>query len=104
MDLDSCNLTELVTMARELDPEAHRGLSRETLCKIINGEETRPLKQRSINKIRLKIMTFINENWEQVSPLISCPAKSRDSYACFTCCDVQVSLCTLTNKDKIEEP
>lgn len=95
---DSLNLTELVLMAQDIDPEAHRGLGRDTLLEIINSGETPGLPQRRINKLRLNIMTWILGNWSQVAPLVTCPARSKDPRSCFQCTDVQVIECKLTNK------
>lgn len=102
MNLDEMNLTELVTIARELEPEAHRGLGREALVLIIEGEAA-PLPQRHINKKRLQITQYLDTNWEQVSSLVSCPAKSRDPWACFGCTDVQAAACITDNQDKFED-
>lgn len=102
MNLDELSTTELVTIAREVENEAHRGLAREVLIAIIEGEAT-ALPQRTINKKRLRIMQYLDANWEQVSSLVSCPAKTRDPWACFGCTDVQAASCVLDNKDKFED-
>lgn len=93
------NTTELVTAAVQVNPEAHRGLPDEVLIAIIQGEDVE-LPQRTLNKKRLKIMSYINANWSQVSYQVSCPAKTRDDHACFGCTDTQVTSCTLENSKK----
>lgn len=100
MDYESLNISELVTIALELEPEAHRGMPRDLLIQIIEGESPR-VPERTLNKKRLKIMSFINEHWLQVAYQVSCPAKSRDPRACFSCCDMQAVMCSVTNEDKI---
>ena len=90
------NLSELVQICKEIQPEAHRHLPRELLELIAMGEDVE-LPERTVNKTRLKIMTYINENYSQVEYQISCPAKSRDPHACFTCTDLQVACCTVSN-------
>lgn len=95
--LDEMNASELLLLAQENNLNAHRGLDRAVLIKIILGEEI-DLPERQVDKIRLKIMTFIDENFKQVEPLVqACPAKTRDLRACFQCTDVQVTECALGN-------
>jgi hypothetical protein len=62
------------------------------------GVEHEKVPPRRVDKIRLQIMGFINENFAQVEPLVqSCPAKTREKRACFRCTDVQVIDCALNN-------
>ncbi len=102
LQLEGHNLTELVQLAQAFEPEAHRGLGRELLEAIIRGEQI-TLPQRSINKKRLKITSYLDENWEQVGSLVSCPARSREPWACFGCSDVQTASCILDNKERFED-
>ena len=95
-DLDDMNHSELVLLAQDQDPEAHRGMSRAKLIKTAEGQHA-PLPQRQINKVRLRIMTYIVEHWQQLKPLLDCPAQTEHPRACFRCTDVQVSECALTN-------
>lgn len=97
---DDMNISELTWLAQEQNPNAHRGLDREMLLAIAQGEEV-DLPPRTVDKVRLRIMEFVNEHWQQVKPLISCPARSRDPRACFACTDVQAVECALTNQKKI---
>lgn len=101
--LSRMNMTELVELAQETNPEAHRGLSREVLEQIIaNPPEQGPtLPEKPINKYRLRIMSFVLDHWEQVKPMLTCPAKSGDPRACFQCTDIQVVECVTTNRDNI---
>lgn len=97
---DALNTTELVAIAQQFSPEAHRGLPREVLLAILENAEELELPRRTINKKRLKIMKYINENWVAVEPLIACPARSRDPHACYRCSDLQVTSCTIDNSEK----
>lgn len=96
-DPQTLNRTELAAAARQIDPEAHRNLPEEVLVAIIEGRQDDVLPPRRLNKMRLKIMQFLDDNWDQVSYQISCPAKTRDRHACFGCTDLQVSCCTIDN-------
>ncbi len=97
---DNLNLSELTLLAQETNPDAHRGLDREMLLALAMGEEV-DLPPRTVDKVRLRIMEFVNDHWEQVKPLIACPARSRDPRACFNCTDIQAVECALTNQKKI---
>lgn len=101
MDYDLLNQSELAAIAKELDPSASRQLSRDLLIGIIEGTVAL-LPERTIDKKRLKIMLYVNTNWDQVMYQVSCPAKSRDPRACFQCCDVQAADCITLNPDKIK--
>lgn len=95
--LDSMNTSELLLLAQEMNPNAHRGLPRETLYGLILGEEIN-LPYRHVDKVRLQIMSFVDANFKQVEPLVqACPAKTRDLRACFQCTDTQVVECALSN-------
>lgn len=95
--LDDLNASELLLLAQEHEPNAHRGLPREVLIRIALGEEIE-LPPRHVDKVRLKIMEFVDANFKQVEPLVqACPAKTRDLRACFQCTDVQVVECALMN-------
>jgi hypothetical protein len=98
VDLEDLNDSELASVAQDIDPEAHRGLSRSTLTQLIEHGEEPVLPERGVNKVRLKIMQFILDHWTQVAPLLSCPASTKNPRACFTCTDVQVFECALINK------
>lgn len=93
--LPALNATELAVEAARLDPAAHRDDGETVLGAVLNGE--RLPYERTIHKIRLRIMAYIIDKWEYVSPLLSCPARSKDPRACFACTDVQVAECVLTN-------
>lgn len=96
MALDDLNLSELVLLAQETNDKAHRGLGREVLTKLALGEDV-AIQERQIDKTRLTIMEFVDAHWDQVRPLLSCPAKTRDPRACFQCTDIQVLECATSN-------
>ena len=95
-DWTSLNKTELAAIAREFHPEAHRGLPFDVLVRIIESFDAE-LPMRTVNKKRLDVMTHVNNHWESVSPLVRCPAQSREARACFGCSDTQVACCVLEN-------
>lgn len=95
-DWDTLNASELAALAQDIDPNAHRGCSREVLLSVLRGESP-PLPTYRPDKYRLRIMQYLDENWERVEPLLTCPARSRDPHACFACTDVQVAECSLSN-------
>lgn len=101
--LDRMNMTELVELAKETNPEAHRGLPPEVLKQIImNAPEDGPeLPEKPVTKYRLRIMAYVIDHWTQVEPTLTCPAKSGDPRACFNCTDLQVVECVTINKDSI---
>ncbi len=96
--LDEMNTSELLLLAQENNPNAHRGLPREVLYELITSDEETDLPDRHVDKVRLQIMSFVDENFKQVEPLVQGgPAKTRDLRACFQCTDIQVVECALTN-------
>lgn len=100
MDLEDLNDSELVMLAQEVDESAHRGIERKTLIQLIEQgtSEGTYLRPRRVNKLRLKIMEFILDNWKQVEPLLSCPARTREERACHQCTDVQAVECAVLNQ------
>ena len=97
MDLDELNLSELAQLTQSMDPRAHRDLPREVLVALFRGEEY-DLPDRSVDEYRERIFLFVDHNWEQLSPLISCPLKTRSPRSCFTCTDIQVAECVTQNR------
>lgn len=97
------NLSELVQVAQGIDERVHRGLGREVLVEVILAGQAPELPERAVDKVRLRIMGFILDNWDQVKPLVQCPARTGNPRACFQCTDVQAILCFDENKKVIEE-
>ncbi len=98
VDFDECNDSELMMLAQDVDGEVHRGLGRARLIEIASGADSAEPK-RQVNRVRYKIMEYVLGHWEQVRPVITCPAKSRDPKSCFMCSDVQVAECVMKNPD-----
>lgn len=94
------NITELTLKAQEMNPNAHRGLGAEVLLAIASGEEY-DLPDRAVDNMRLTIMAFLLDHWEQVKPLVACPAASMSPRACFQCTDIQVIECAVKNKETL---
>lgn len=96
---DELNLTELTLMAQEISPGASRWLGRERLVAILdNGDLEGVPDQRPTDVIRLHIMQYVDKNFDRVSPLLACPAKTRSPRACFQCLDYQVMDCALSSE------
>lgn len=74
---------------------------------LLNRTETRALDtkrsldQGGIDEYRDAIWTFVNDHWEQVEPLITCPMRSGDPSACYSCIDLQVASCVTSNHQTI---
>lgn len=96
------NVSELVQVAQGIDGRVHRGLGREVLVEVILAGQAPVLPDRSVDKVRLRIMGFILDNWDQVKPLVQCPARTGDPRACFQCTDVQAILCFDDNRKVME--
>lgn len=97
MDLNELNKSELVELAQELDPNAHRGLRKQHLIRIIEGKETTPLPPYPVHEKRRKIALFVIKNWERVEALVTCPARAKKATSCFQCPDTQVGECWTSN-------
>lgn len=102
MKLDDLNTSELVLLAQEENPSAHRGLGRDVLVRIIHGEEI-DLPTRPVDASRRVVGLYIIEHWTQVEPLLTCPAKKQNPRACFHCTDIQAVECALWNKSTIKQ-
>lgn len=98
---EECNHTELLGMAREIDPNLCRSDSLEDLVGTVDGVVDAKPELRT-NKIRLQIMDLVNANMDRVRPFVTCPAKSGDPHACFGCTDAQVVECYLENQELME--
>lgn len=96
--------SELVAMAHDLGQfDAHRGMPASTLiAKILSPKRSGEL--RSVDHRRLGIMEYVGQNYEQLRPLLACPAISRSPTACFSCSDIQVTHCWETNPSTFRTP
>jgi len=108
--LSELNHTELLTLAKGLNPDVCRTTPKEVLIELIEcdpGEEP-VIPALPINKHRRHIMKFVIANWSRLGALVDCPARSLDPFACYQCLDMQVAECWVTNEHIIptedEEP
>lgn len=101
--LDEMNMSELVVSASSMNPNVHRSLSRDVLIAIIKNEYPGTLPTRHIDRWRETIFRFVDAHWKQCSPLLTCPMKSREPFACFRCLDAQVAECVLTNHTILQQ-
>ena len=100
--LDDLNMTELVVMAGQSNPNVHRGLPRATLYSVIRGEDVE-LPEKNIDIWRHSIFAFVDSHWKQVNPLLSCPMKTRSPTACFQCPDIQVAECVVESREALTQ-
>lgn len=100
------NKTEILTRCEDIGLlNAHREMDDSELQELLEGEvRNDELPPRHTNKSRLKIMQYILAHWEQVQPLLSCPARSGSPKACFNCSDLQVTYCMDQNPAINQEP
>lgn len=96
--LDELNHTELLLLAKDINPNVFRQTPRDVLVSIIESDVEPDVPDLPVNKHRLRIMKFVRENWERCGALINCPAKSQDPHACFQCLDLQATECWTKNK------
>lgn len=103
-DLRRLSCTELVALAHDLGQfDIHRGMEPASIVnRILNPKRDAGL--RSVDRRRLGIMEFVGQNYEQLRPLLACPAINKTPTACFSCSDVQVTHCWATNPDTFRTP
>jgi hypothetical protein len=75
---------------------------RENLIAYLLGEAELPPCTHVVDSWRHGIMGFLLDHWQTVRSQLSCPAKSGDPRACFTCIDAQVIACVAGNPDSEE--
>lgn len=103
MDLNELNHTELVALARMIDPHVTRGYDRFALIAILDEDEDLNLDKPAVDFARDDIYQMVNHYWHQVESLISCPMKSREARACYGCSEIQVAECTISNENLIRK-
>ena len=102
MRFNDLNASELALLAQEENNEAHRGIDRDVLIRIAEGELIE-LPKRPVSRSRDTLGRVILERWEQYSPILTCPAKNRNLRACYTCTDIQAVECAFWNENVIKE-
>ncbi len=96
------NHTELYQTARAAGHNVSPAFSRESLIRILSGEEEATPVAHGVDQWRHGIMGFLLEYWRAVETQLTCPAKTKNPRACFTCLDQQVITCLVQNKNDIE--
>jgi hypothetical protein len=92
------NHSELYQIARRAGHVVFPSLSRDSLIRIIIGEEEPPpLLIHDIDDTRLAIMRFLIDHRQKLETQITCPASSFKEDACFGCVDAQVVSCFTSN-------
>lgn len=100
-DFEELNTTELVALAQELDPNVGLNTPRPHLIALLCGEGPDELPGRAVDGVRLHIMRFVIQNYDQLRPLLDCPAKTKDPRACFRCLDYQVAECATSSAQSL---
>lgn len=100
---DSLNDTELYQTARAAGLVVLPSEPRENLILYLLGEMEPPLIEHEIDMWRNGIMGFLIDHWKQVETQLTCPAKSKDPRACFSCVDTQVVSCLVNNESDLHQ-
>lgn len=94
---DRCNHTELYQLAKRSGAAVMPDLSRDALIRIIIHEDPPPTSAHEIDEWRRAIMRFLIDHRRVLETQITCPAKSFEETACFSCIDTQVLHCLTNN-------
>lgn len=69
---------------------------------LLEGEAEQQFEvEHPVDEWRDALMRFIDDYWVKLQSQITCPAKSRDPKACYTCVDTQVYACLMKNPQPI---
>ncbi len=96
-----CNHTELFQMARAAGFEVSPATRKEDLIGYLLGTAEPPAVPNEVDRWRHGIMGFLIQYWRAVETQLTCPARSKDPRACFTCLDQQVVTCLVQNEKDI---
>jgi hypothetical protein len=77
-----------------------RSWGKEGLIDLLLNPEKYPETVNSFDEFREKIISHVNKNRQQLAGVIKCPLKD-DERGCYQCSDAMITVCWLTNKDKI---
>jgi hypothetical protein len=94
---EACNRTELYQIARAAGFPVPPGSTRSELISIIIYEKECLNVPPDIDEWRRAIMRFLIDHRRVLETQITCPAKSFEEDACFTCIDTQVVHCLSSN-------
>ena len=96
--LSACNYTELFQVCQRLGLPVSPDLPKDTIIKIILGEEPPPESWSSVmDSWRDAIMAFLLDHWDVVRSQLECPAKSGNPKSCYECIDTRVISCLVDN-------
>lgn len=101
-DLDQCNHTELVQLARLLNPDgaAHMAMERSMLEDIVlHGVVPTNPPDNKVDRYRARMHQFIQEHWDKIRDQMemSCTGD------CYQCHDFMVLGCFVANADHLKE-
>jgi hypothetical protein len=65
---------------------------------LLEGREEPDPIESPVDPWRDAIMGFVDEYWAKLRSQLTCPAKTRDPKACYTCIDTQVYACLVENE------
>jgi len=99
---DELNQSELVQLAKVVNPYVHRGISRDVLVELLEGTVELSLPPKGVDSARGDLYQVVDRYWAQVKSLVTCPLKTRNPRACFSCTDIQVAECSVLNQKLIE--
>lgn len=94
---DRCNHTELYQMCRELDLPAIPSMTRDQLAALMTEEIPTGIPPNVFDTWRHGLAGFVLSHWAVLQNQVSCPLKTQDPRACFTCLDTQVVSCVVNN-------
>ncbi len=113
-----CNHTELHQVARSAGHNVHPNYSRQSLIRIIIGQEAAPNVGNEIDSWRRALIVFIADHRRVLETQVTCPARclfeepyggletqeaaqavEKEEDACFSCIDTQVVTCLTSNGD-----
>ena len=96
---DRYNYTELYQACRSAGVVCLPNEPRQKLIDYLEGDASPGPVVQEFDRWRHGIMGFVLEYWVKLESQLSCPAKSRNPLACFTCIDTQVVFCIVEAKD-----
>jgi len=94
---DRCNHTELYQMCRELNLPAIPSMTREQLAALMIEEVPADVPPNAFDSWRHGLAGFVLSHWAVLQNQVSCPLRTQDPRACFTCLDTQVVSCVVGN-------
>jgi hypothetical protein len=94
-DIEEYNFGELLQVAKNAGLGAHRGLSKNDLIDIIDGER-RP-SANPVDEVRDKMMSFVRLYWERIKHQM--PEQCEGD--CYQCSDLKVLACYAENQENL---